>query len=541
MNRLNKFIAFSSILFAGCAGLENEGAPIQAVSGDLGLEAQPNELPRRAQAYSWSSGALDGASIASSLVGVASLAASHTVSIADAPWLQLEFSDVELGANSYLEITSLLDNATQRLDAATFAQWGERSAYFNGDAVEVRLFVDPADSGVTLDIVEVIVGENPVQAESICGAVDNRVASTEPRVGRIDPIGCTGWIIENGKLLTAGHCLAGSGNDILSFNPPASLPNGTVQFPGPEDQYSINRSSFQFANGGVGNDWGVFSVFNNAQTGVQPIQAQGSFSIRQDRNPSNIRITGFGVDSGTTNQTNQTHVGSNTGSSGNTMRYNADTTGGNSGSPIIDEATGAAVGIHSHGGCGPNGGNNNGTSFFNSALFEAVGDIGPGPGPGPGPGIVCPEGSIDFDSLSLASYSNQNASNGVEVQDNGDILRLTGNTWVRSNQAFNITPSTVVEFLFASSNQGEIHAIGFDADNTLNNNARHFQFYGTQNWTGGGKIELSPRYNGSGDFQAYSIPVGQFYTGSMRLVLTNDKDSGTGNNESRFACVRVVR
>ena len=491
--------------------------------------AEPAQIPFHKQKYSLDSGVVDNTQ---RVAGGAAI--SRIISAKDAPWLQLDFSGTRLGKGSYIEIASMYDRATQILTAKTLAQWNYQSAYFNGSAVEVKLYVDPQDNAAVLKVGEITVGEyaNLIQPRSICG-VDDRIASSEPRVARIDPIGCTGWVIDTGQHLTAGHCLAGSGNNTLSFNPPASLPDGTVQFPGPDDQYSINQSSFDFANGGVGNDWGVFSVFDNAQTGAQPIDVQGSFSIRQDLNPSTIRITGFGVDSGSTNQTNQTHAGPNNGSSGTTMRYVTDTTGGNSGSPVIDEATGEAVGIHTHGGCSSSGGNNNGTSFFNSNLWNSIDDVTPPPP------LTCPEGTVDFNSLTLTSYSNQNNSNNTSVGNNGDSITLTGNTWVRSTQSFNISPTTVVDFLFASDSQGEIHAIGFEDNDTLNDDPRHFQFWGTQNWTGVGKIDLNPKYNGSGDYQSYSFPVGQSYTGNMFLALTNDKDSGTLNNQSRFACVRV--
>ena len=491
--------------------------------------ADPANIPFHKQKYSLDSGRING-----NERSVASGPVSHVISITDAPWLQLNLKGTKLGRNSYIEISSMRDRATQILNAETLSQWNFQSAYFNGDSVEINLYVDPDDRGIVLKVSEVSVGElaDPIQPLSICGT-DNRIASSEPRVARIDPIGCTGWIINNGQLLTAGHCLAGSGNNTLSFNPPASLPDGTVQFPGPEDQYSINQSSFNFTNGGVGNDWGTFTVFDNAQTGVQPVAVQGSFTVKQDLNPANIRITGFGVDSGSTNQTNQTHVGPNAGSSGTTMRYATDTQGGNSGSPVIDEATGETVGIHTHGGCSSSGGNNNGTSFFNSNLWNAIEDVDPPPP------LTCPEGTINFNNLTLTSYSNQNATNDTSVGDNGDSLTLTGNTWVRSTQSFNITPTTVIDFLFASSSQGEIHAVGFENNDTLNDDPRHFQFWGTQNWTGTGKIDLTPKYSGNGEYQSYSVPVGESYTGNMFLALTNDKDSGTLNNQSRFACVRV--
>jgi hypothetical protein len=151
----------------------------------------------------------------------------------------------------------------------------------------------------------------------------------------------------------------------------------------------------------------------------------------------------------------------------------------------------------------------------------------------------CPAGSIDFTSLTLTSYSNQNVTNDVTVEDGGDTLHLVGNTWVRSTSTFSVTANTVIDFEFASGSQGEIHAIGFDNNDTLNDDPRHFMFWGTQSWTGTGKIDWTPKYSGGGSYQSYSIPVGEYYTGTMYLVFTNDKDSGTLDNESLFKCVRV--
>lgn len=338
------------------------------------VAAQTAEIPFHQEAYSWKSSEYqgergDGAKIF--------LAESHRVEVSGAPWLRLYFGQVHLGANSYLSIVSRKDGARQDLDAGKLAQWQNTSAYFNGDAIDVRLYVAPDDDGIFFQIRELEVGEwvgGIALPASQCGSTDDRVPSNHPASGRILNIGCTGWIIANGLHVTAGHCSGGS-NLVLQFNVPPSNSDGTLNNPGPQDQYSIDPSSWQFVNGGIGNDWGRFCVFNNPVTGLQPIAAQGaSFNVVQNLGPPTIRITGFGVDFNdpTRNQTQQTHAGPNTGSSGTTMRYQADTEGGNSGSPVIDEASGNAVGVHTHGGCSTGGGNNSGTSTFNTAFWNAL-------------------------------------------------------------------------------------------------------------------------------------------------------------------------
>ena len=146
----------------------------------------------------------------------------------------------------------------------------------------------------------------------------------------------------------------------------------------------------------------------------------------------------------------------------------------------------------------------------------------------------CPPGSLDFSSLALTSYADQNASNATSVEDGGDTLRITGNTWVRTTQTFNVTANTVIDFDFTGTTQGEIHAIGFDENDTTTDALRLFAFWGTQDWTG--DINWTPAY--SGGTQSFSIPVGQSYTGNMWLVLAGDDDASAASNAA-FSCVRV--
>ena len=192
--------------------------------------------------------------------------------------------------------------------------------------------------------------------------------------------------------------------------------------------------------------------------------------------------------------------------------------------------------------CG--GATNNGDLIVTPLDAEGLGLLYPGgappPPPPPPPPNNCPPDAIDFSSFALQSYSNQDANpGGADPSANGDSLTLTGNTWKRSAISYDVTSDTVVEFEFSSTNEGEIHAIGFDANQTLNDDPAHFQFYGFQNWTGTAKIDYTPKYSGNGSFQSFSIPVGQTITGNnMRLVFTNDNDAGSSNNGT-FRCVRV--
>jgi len=140
---------------------------------------------------------------------------------------------------------------------------------------------------------------------------------------------------------------------------------------------------------------------------------------------------------------------------------------------------------------------------------------------------------VNFGVDPTESYGGQDIAQNAQVQDVGATLYLQDNTWRRSASTYTVTPNTRVSFEFSSSSEGEIHGIGFDADNTLSQN-QIFQLYGTQTYG----VQTYNNYTPSG-FVSYDIPVGSVYTGTnMRLVFVNDFDAGSGNN-SRFRNVRV--
>ena len=332
------------------------------------------------------------------------LVTSFNVDQEGAEWLRLYFSDVALagdpiaGTGGELRITSMLDGGTQVMNAIEVDRWRRSTAYFNGDSIVVEVWARPGtgDSRVQLEAVDM--GVPPLQGTaSICGPVDDRLPSSDPRSGRLLPVGCTGWLIQDcaGCFLTAGHC---TGNiQVIQFNVPPSTSSGSIQNPPPQDQYPVDAASLQSNGGqGVGDDWAYFGAFPNGTTGLTAAQAQGpgfTLSTPPPAGTADIRITGYGTDSTPPerNQVQQTHVGPLVTNSGSTVQYQTDTTGGNSGSPVIWEQDGSAVGIHTHGGCSSSGGQNSGTSYSHPDLQGALGN----------PQGVCGAGLADVNAPSL--------------------------------------------------------------------------------------------------------------------------------------------
>jgi hypothetical protein len=336
-----------------------------------------------------------------------------TVMLADAPWLRVHVGEFDLGKNSYVLFTSMEDGYRLRHSAATLSQWRGWSAFFNGDAVDVELYIAPGDQGVFVDIDDVLVGVrasatvpeststiegDSAVARDVCSQ-DLRVPSAAKRVGRgitndpSDPrSGCTNWIIANGAILTAGHCWPSMG--VVEFDIPASDCDGTVNFGDPDHQYAFDTSTFNCDTGlncqsdGLGADWSIRSVFPNPNTGLMPAYGEGAFArLARDLdivNPSTVRMTGCGVDDvpagctggfNTDSKTRQTStgdfVGENSDSTGTWIEYDIYGRNALSGAPIFDVALNVAIGIHTNsteGGSCPSGG----TSFNHNSLELAI-------------------------------------------------------------------------------------------------------------------------------------------------------------------------
>lgn len=324
------------------------------------------------------------------------------VTAEDAPWLRLAFDAAifsgEAGVDgSYFRITSSFDGAQQILNARTIQEWGNTSAYFNGDDVIVELIAYPDTGRNRVIMSSVTAGDGaPLVWESICGPTDDRQLSSDPRQGRLTT-GCTAWLYNDpegcgNSFGTAGHCISGgTSNAVVQFNVPLSNNNGSKNHPPPEDQFPVQQSSIQSNGGqGVGNDYAIFRTFTNPNTGMTPYQWMGAkydlaSTAANVATGDPIRITGYGTVSSpvspTWNVVQKTHVGPFSSlATGTTLRYVTDTSGGNSGSPVYHDNNETVIGVHTHAGCNSTGGANHGTgiqhtgwqNFFNSPKGDCI-------------------------------------------------------------------------------------------------------------------------------------------------------------------------
>ncbi|MFK7760245.1 MAG: GC-type dockerin domain-anchored protein [Phycisphaerales bacterium] len=408
---------------------------------------------------------------------------STIVRVDDAAWLRIEFDDVDLSSategsrESYLRVTSLFDGYEQYLDFDALQKWGNTTAYFNGSAVKVEIMASPGST--TNDRVQIsgVQASASVNPASICGTVDDRTLSDDPRDGRLMPIACSAWLFgeQGSSFLSAAHCGPGAG-DVMQFNVPLSTSNGVRQNPPPQDQYVVDGSSAQTSDGiFLGNDWGFFGVFDNTDTGLSPLDAQGdSYTLTPSPIPNDgrpIRITGYGSTSSPVNPrwngVQKTHVGPFQGYSGNVVRYTTDTTGGNSGSAILDDTTNMAIGIHTNAGCGTGGGWNNGCNLFNvdlqTALANPLGMTVPRSIqaiPSPVPAFVSPAGGETL-QLVISNFQGREIV-GVPTLwlDTGSGFVSSPTTMVNSNTYEAILPAidceTAIAYYFElNDNQGE--------------------------------------------------------------------------------------
>jgi len=380
----------------------------------------------------------------------ASIVFGEVVESPGADWVRLWFGETVLPEGAELVITSAATGDIHRLTAETLAQWSNSSAYMAGDAVFVDLIMPSAQAGTIQEQARVRItgldaGLPPIVTRTLCGT-DDRLLSSDPRASRLAPQGCTAWLFNNrpNSAITANHCGV-AGGDALWFNVPLRTSGGSVVPPAPEHQYPVENASVQDSGGSsIGDDWAVFGVFDNSNTGLSPVDAQlDSYILATAMPPSDgrpINVTGYGTTSSPIPQAwfavQKSHTGPLFSVSGTSVRYRPDTTGGNSGSSVYDEQDARAIGIHTNGGCNSSPTSSNvGTSIANGGFRSAVmrsQSIAGGPTPGvirlldDAPTRIEPAGGTSVGVELLADFAGPEPQQGVTLHSND------GSGWVQT-------------------------------------------------------------------------------------------------------------
>ena len=323
--------------------------------------------------------------------------ATTKVSYSGAPWIQLDLRKTNLSANAKLVLTSSR-GAVQELDETALVLSNGYSATFDGDSVTVELTHTPgglfrgsSPQGQASQVIvssSVKVGLCKPQDETICGTEDDRILSDDVRQGRMG--GCTAFLVSKNVFVWAGHCGGELGTPTSSDRIHFVYDSSSALS---EDQYAVDIPTYRGSNGAAGYDWGAgrFTQTNGRWPGVaQALKCQNQACDHCTGNNAgkecgwynlgtapgsttgnSIRVTGYGI-ANTQDRWQKTHTGSLTGITSISLGYQTDTTGGNSGSPLEDEVTGDAIGIHTDGGCGETGGRNQGTRIDPGELADHI-------------------------------------------------------------------------------------------------------------------------------------------------------------------------
>ncbi len=152
--------------------------------------------------------------------------------------------------------------------------------------------------------------------------------------------------------------------------------------------------------------------------------------------------------------------------------------------------------------------------------------------------ISCPAEDCtlyDFTGAVVSYDAGGNDQGTATIQDAGATVLVTGNGWKAIPINYTVTPTTVIEFDFQSTVEGEIHEVGFDNDLTFAPPHRYV-LYGNQGYSGD---YVNQTYTGSGGWEHFTIQAGTNFTGTFQyLVLTADDDA-TGNGNSYFRNLQI--
>lgn len=146
---------------------------------------------------------------------------------------------------------------------------------------------------------------------------------------------------------------------------------------------------------------------------------------------------------------------------------------------------------------------------------------------------TCP--SYNFNINTVLSYDNTQDFGEFVIEDNGATLFMTGNAWKAIEINYEITPHTLLLFDFKSTVEGEIHEVGFDNDLVLDR-PEYLVIYGNQGILG---TINGNRYNGSGNWQSFTVAIGNQLTGFYQYLMLTADDDDNSAGESYYRNVKL--
>jgi len=149
------------------------------------------------------------------------------------------------------------------------------------------------------------------------------------------------------------------------------------------------------------------------------------------------------------------------------------------------------------------------------------------------------EGFLSSDQFSYGGDQDI-GGNALLVSNDGSTVTMEGNLWraLLSSSPIIITSDTVMEFDFKLIEEAEIQAICLDEDLDVGPDLRCFVVAGSQ---GGADdmYDLSEQTSEGDTENHYVIPIGHYYTGSMKyLVFVQDNDRHPTKGKSEFSNIQ---
>lgn len=235
----------------------------------------------------------------------------------------------------------------------------------------------------------------------ICKKIDDRIPSADKKVGKLvktgEKGGCGITLISKNCAVTIGQCA--EDRDYAEFNAPQSI-NGQIQSVADIDRYEIDQSFIKYKIGGIGSNWAVIKLKENAHTGKAAGEVQGFYKIiskkPQTHDPIKVIQYSYALSDASyvregdslPNPLGEILHFAQSEASGELIKagiflipdileYDADTSYGAWGAPIINRETNELIGINTHGGCNAKypvklGARytNAGTSIWGSSAFK---------------------------------------------------------------------------------------------------------------------------------------------------------------------------